>query len=512
MNMMKMVGARRRVLTLLIAGLVAALGLSPGAGAAPKQEEAATIQTFAGYGDLLTLSSPPVSGISVPGTIQVSGRSCCSTVLIRCSRQDDPAKFANTFVTVGDDGGFSATVWFFDGPGRYVMDIAAVPRGETVFRVTCRLVVDNTLSTIPLAPRQYSGYGSDLEINSPIASSNRVSDFVTITGKSAFPAVWTSIENAKTGQRRDHIAETLPNGDFAITIPLDVGEGECRISVASRLIAPGTYNTVAEYLVVVDPAPIDMIEPAYRGGTILACDRFLIKGVANADGVRVDVERDGKSAASLKRSRAGAFGLWIDPPAIGEECLVTISSLHRDTNRCVPRRKYRVVRVPKIPLLDDSEKRQIQWDDAEIRVLAESIASDARDPYDRLRAIHDWIASNLAYDVRAAASGDFGPTDAISVIARGGSVCQGYANVTAALAAAAGLRVRVVGGEGIQEGIRESHAWNEAEVNGRIVLLDTTWDAGHVKDGRFVRMPAAIWFDSSPEEFSLSHSGGLIIP
>ncbi len=95
--------------------------------------------------------------------------------------------------------------------------------------------------------------------------------------------------------------------------------------MASRLIAPGTYNTVAEYLVVVDPAPIDMIEPAYRGGTILACDRFLIKGVANADGVRVDVERDGKSAASLKRSRAGAFGLWIDPPAIGEECLVTIS-------------------------------------------------------------------------------------------------------------------------------------------------------------------------------------------
>jgi len=83
---------------------------------------------------------------------------------------------------------------------------------------------------------------------------------------------------------------------------------------------------------------------------------------------------------------------------------------------------------------------------------------------------------------------------------------------TAALALAAGFRARVVSGEAVQDGIRESHAWNEVEVNGRIVLLDTTWDAGHVKDGRFVRRPAAVWFDSSPEEYLQNHRGGLILP
>lgn len=506
-------GSVKRAASRLVTA-VALIGLLLWTGGALEaaHSQSTAIQTFVGYGDLLTLSFPNASGISVPATFEVRGRSCCSTVLVRATREDDPGKFASMVIDVGPDGGFEGTVWLLDGPGRYTIDVAALPQGQTVYRVTCRFVVENVMSTTPLAPRTYSGYGSELEIHSPFGPSNRVSDSITITGKSAFPVVWARIVNQRTGQARDFSANTFPNGDFAIVVPFDVGEGECRIAIASRLSGPLTYNTAAEYSVKVEPAPIHMVQPAYRSGTVLAYDRYLLRGFANADGARIDVERNGKTTTVLKRTGAGLFEAWIDPPATDEECRVNVFSFHRDENQYILRRQYVVVRVPRIPVLLDSEKREIQWDDPRVQSLAASLTQGIADPYDKLRAINDWVASNLVYDVRAAASGDLGRTDAVAAILRGGSVCQGYANATAALALAAGIRVCVVPGEAVQNGIRESHAWNEAEANGRIVLLDTTWDAGYVKDGRFVRRPAAIWFDSSPEEYLQNHLGGLILP
>jgi hypothetical protein len=517
LNMANTVEARtstvkRSTARLLTTATLLGLLLWTGAALGAAHTISAAIQTFVGYGDLLTLVAPQESGIAVPGTFDVRGQSCCSTVLVRAAREDDPAKSANMIIDVGADGGFAGTVWLLDGPGRYIIDVAALPQGETVYRVACRLVVDNELPATPLAPRTYPGYGSDLEIHSPFGPSSRVSDSMTIIGKSAFAVARARIVNEKTGEARDYSANTSPNGDFSITVPFDVGEGECHISVASRLSGPQTYNVAAKYCVIVEPAPIDMVQPAYRSGTVLAYDRYLIKGFANADGARVDVERNGKTATVLNKTQAGPFEAWIDPPTAHEECRVTVSSFHRSGNQYIPRRQYVVVRVPRIPAPADSEKKEIQWDAPQIRSLAVSLTQGIKDPYDKLRAIHDWVASNLVYDVRAAASGDLGRTDAVAAILRGGSVCQGYANATAALALAAGFRARVVSGEAVQDGIRESHAWNEVEVNGRIVLLDTTWDAGHVKDGRFVRRPAAVWFDSSPEEYLQNHRGGLILP
>lgn len=517
LNMGNMVGikvrtAERGAVRLLMAAALVGLLLWTGGALEAAHSPGSPIQTFVGYGDLLTLSAPNASGMSVPAAFEVRGRSCCSMVLVRAAREDDPGKFASTTINVGPDGGFSGTVWLLDGPGRYTIDIAVLPEGETVYKVACRLVVDNTLSTTPLAPRTYSGYGSDLEIHSPFGPSNIVSDSMAITGKSAFPVVRARIVNEKTGEARDVSADTLPNGEFSIVVPFDVGEGECHISVASRLSGPLTYNTVARYSVIVGPAPIGMVQPAYRGGTVLAYDRFLLKGLANADGARIDVERNGKTSTVLTRTRAGLFEAWIDPPAAHEECRVIVSSFHRSGNQYIPRRQYVVVRVPRIPVPADSDKREIQWDAPQVQSLAASLTYGIADPYDKLRAIHDWVTSNLAYDVRAVATGDLGRTDAVAAILRGGSVCQGYANATAALALAAGLRARVVSGEAVQDGIRESHAWNEVEANGRVVLLDTTWDAGYVKDGRFVRRPAAVWFDSSPEEYLQNHRGGLILP
>ena len=67
---------------------------------------------------------------------------------------------------------------------------------------------------------------------------------------------------------------------------------------------PVSYTHLDVYKRQVEPAPIHMVQPAYRSGTVLAYDRYLLRGFANADGARIDVERNGKTTTVLKRTGA----------------------------------------------------------------------------------------------------------------------------------------------------------------------------------------------------------------
>jgi transglutaminase/protease-like cytokinesis protein 3 len=40
---------------------------------------------------------------------------------------------------------------------------------------------------------------------------------------------------------------------------------------------------------------------------------------------------------------------------------------------------------------------------------------------------------------------------------------------------------------------------------GRWVKVDTTWDAGYIKKGKFVSSPSDKYFDPEPEEFAKTH-------
>lgn len=148
--------------------------------------------------------------------------------------------------------------------------------------------------------------------------------------------------------------------------------------------------------------------------------------------------------------------------------------------------------------------------------LAEEITQGAVDDYERLRAIHDWVAESIFYDY------DYyeGRTDAtnldpLDILANRYTICLGYANLTAGLCAAAGIPCRVVqgytAGSGFTPEVLESyqtnHAWNEAYVDGRWIVLDPTWDSGNTYiDGAFTE-GSVRWdyFDIDLMELSLDH-------
>jgi transglutaminase-like putative cysteine protease len=113
------------------------------------------------------------------------------------------------------------------------------------------------------------------------------------------------------------------------------------------------------------------------------------------------------------------------------------------------------------------------------------ISSRVTDPFQRVKALHDWVVTRLRYD-SAALRGPRPPQDARSVFDARKGVCEGYARLLVELGKHSGDRIVYVTGE-----VREEdgslapigHAWNAVEVHGAWYLLDATWDDPVMSDG-----------------------------
>ena len=149
--------------------------------------------------------------------------------------------------------------------------------------------------------------------------------------------------------------------------------------------------------------------------------------------------------------------------------------------------------------------------------LAAYLTRPARTELEKARAIYRWVTHNIAYDADAFFSRRFRNQRATpdSVLNTRKGVCDGYSRIYEGLARAAGLEVvRVTGyakgygyelGDRIPEG--SNHAWNAVKVEGRWILLDSTWGAGSVsKEARaFVREYKEHYFQTDPAQMIYAH-------
>jgi len=147
-------------------------------------------------------------------------------------------------------------------------------------------------------------------------------------------------------------------------------------------------------------------------------------------------------------------------------------------------------------------------EEGSIASVARYIVRQEPDPWMRVKALHDYVADRVSYDVEAYRSKTYPPQDAETVFRTRRSVCAGYANLLAAMGTAAGDEIVVVGGDARTNGrdlTGEGHAWNAARIGGRWILLDATWDAGSLRDGRFVKQYSTEFLFTPPEVQGLSH-------
>ena len=163
---------------------------------------------------------------------------------------------------------------------------------------------------------------------------------------------------------------------------------------------------------------------------------------------------------------------------------------------------------------DAIEKNKIGTDDKDIIALAKKITASSKNDYSKMKAIHDWVATNIYYDYPAyrgevTKTGDVvSPQSPAVVLDRKRAVCGGYAAATVALLRAVGIPAKTVSGV-VSTDSNVGHAWSQAWLSSekRWVIMDTTWDSGNKYDnGKYTKGSMRTkYFDISLGELTKSH-------
>ncbi|EJD50672.1 hypothetical protein AURDEDRAFT_112249, partial [Auricularia subglabra TFB-10046 SS5] len=144
-----------------------------------------------------------------------------------------------------------------------------------------------------------------------------------------------------------------------------------------------------------------------------------------------------------------------------------------------------------------------------IQQLGYDLTAPFDDEVDKARALFTWMHHNIAYDAANFLAGTVRPMTVDDTLRTGMAVCEGYSGLFAALALAAGLEVITVHGHGKGygyeppppgSGVRDipryegNHAWNAVKLDGDWRLMDSTWGAGALTNGAYLKRFAPIHF------------------
>lgn len=110
-------------------------------------------------------------------------------------------------------------------------------------------------------------------------------------------------------------------------------------------------------------------------------------------------------------------------------------------------------------------------------VQAAQLTKGKKTDEEKVKAVYDYVISNVAYDNKLAANvpADYLPSIDRTFTTRK-DICYGYAALTAGMLRSLGIPTKLVMGE--SDYVDVYHAWNEVYLNGKWVIIDTTVDAG----------------------------------
>lgn len=157
---------------------------------------------------------------------------------------------------------------------------------------------------------------------------------------------------------------------------------------------------------------------------------------------------------------------------------------------------------------------------SEISQLASELTYQSGSDMEKLLAIHDWVASNIAFDT----VNYFNKTyenikyDDVTVLHSKVAICIGYSTLMSSLLLAASIPSKIVIGDAIQVFTGDhsakppashtcGHAWNQVLIDGRWVNVDATWDAGTVNlvTQQFTQKLSHTYLDMDPAKFDQTH-------
>lgn len=160
---------------------------------------------------------------------------------------------------------------------------------------------------------------------------------------------------------------------------------------------------------------------------------------------------------------------------------------------------------PVVTSMPESAKQSVE-------TVGKYIAANVTDPYQRVKALHDFTATWVSYHAEALFDRSKRlPQDAVSIFKNRRGVCEGYARLLKALGDVTGDRILYITGftrSALLEADGIGHAWNAVEIAGKWFLMDPTWDSGFVTGKDFTPKYGTAYFLTPPHIFGLDHFPG----
>ena len=167
-----------------------------------------------------------------------------------------------------------------------------------------------------------------------------------------------------------------------------------------------------------------------------------------------------------------------------------------------------------------------------VEKLATKINIDFTEDKDKVRAIYTWLTANIKYDleeyynpkstsVRFTYSSEAEKQKKLKALKRKvadktlkskKSVCEGYAQTFKSICDLIGIKASVINGyaRNSAEEIGKipgfsDHAWNAIYLNNQWIIVDATWGAGRVINGKWEKHFSEYFYNISKNKVSLSH-------
>jgi len=143
-------------------------------------------------------------------------------------------------------------------------------------------------------------------------------------------------------------------------------------------------------------------------------------------------------------------------------------------------------------------------EETSIEAVAMNIAARERNPFMRVKALHDWVADRVAYNIHDIEGGQ----RAQDAFDKRTSVCAGYSRLLMELGKHTGDEIVYLVGvsrdmSGEVGGI--GHAWNAAKIEGNWYLIDVTWNAGSLEGTTFKKNYSTDYLFTPPHIFHTNH-------
>ncbi|WP_077210661.1 transglutaminase-like domain-containing protein [Bacillus dakarensis] len=490
-----------------------------------------------------TLKEPVYKKFAVNGEVKVEGEIEQYTNLKSdyawievYSFEDGPSGDLHEYYTPIKEGKFEQAVHFHNGEGEYKVTVKLPDTNRENYYYD--LSSFEVINVNPEIQRDvtFSPFGQAAKLSLDLeASYVKENEIFELSGKAGNLTDEDTIMISlyKDSNTWKHVLP-VKEGEFAYDVPLFYGEGVHKLEVLVPDEKRDNYYQVATTILIDNESasvmkPIEFSNMYLERGVTLetplyggeeAETTYNIKGfidpnaefAADTTHIYVTTKKGEDEALDVipvedysfdgifyLRFGPGTYDVTVSVPEIKEE--------NSDYFRYFGFAKFEVESNAAEDLRDLLPSRGVQSDAPEIKELAKEITSGKETDREKAKAIYDYVAKNVSYDVQKYENDEFEWDDsALKTLDLKTGVCQDYAFLAIALLRASEIEARFVEGRAGGGILPGRHAWVEANVDGSWLTMDPTWGSGYVDDDRFVAAFNEDYFDPNMDEFKKTHT------